>query len=128
MRRVKPTAVPEKPVSANIVRQHPSKGLAQAIIKWMDERKVPQSTVIKQAIFLAHSDVFDDRPLDFVRPEAEKLNIDSRHLVNIMNKLNEPNAKRVEVLAEILQSVWRNKKKPVDKKPVGKQFKSRRSA
>lgn len=122
MRRNKPAVVPAKPVNTNVVRQHPSKGLAQAIIKWMDERKVPQSTVIKQAIFLAHTDVFDDRPLDFVRPESEKLNIDSRQLISIMNKLNEPNAKRVEILAEILKSVWRNKKKPVEKKTAVKSF------
>jgi len=122
MRRTKPAVVPEKPVNTNVVRQHPSKGLAQAIIKWMDERTVPQSTVIKQAILLAHSDVFDDRPLDFVRPETEKLNIDSRQLISIMNKLNEPNAKRVDILSEILKSVWRNKKKPVEKNSSGKSF------
>lgn len=120
MRRAKPNVVQDKPVIKNTVRQHPSKGLAQAIIKWMDERKVPQSTVIKQAIFLANRDIYDELPIDFVRPEVERLNIDSRHIVEIMNKLNEPNSKRVEYLASVLEMVWQNKKKPVDKKPIRK--------
>lgn len=123
MRREKAKVV-EAPVQAKpIVRQHPSTGLAKAIISWLDKRTSPPSVVIKQAIYLAHTDVHDERPIDFVREfELSKFNIDSRQIVQIMNKLNEPNLNRVEYLASILKMVWKDKKKPVEKnhKPVKK--------
>lgn len=114
--KVVETPVPAKPV----VRQHPSKALAKAIVKWMDEYKgddIAKSDMIKQGIYLAYSDVFDDLPVDFFRRnEVKALQLPNNSLSAIMEGLRVPGVNRAEYLAQVFEKVWRHKKKKVPEK------------
>lgn len=116
--KVVETPVPAKPV----VRQHPSKALAKAIVKWMDEYKgddIAKSDMVKQGIYLAYSDVFDDLPVDFFRRnEVKALQLPNNSLSAIMEGLRVPGVNRVEYLARVFEKVWRHKKKVPEKKAV----------
>jgi len=84
-------------------------GVAQALVRWLEQGGVPPSVILLHGLHWARSPESDGLPVDTYRPQLKMQGTDSKAITEIMDAMAHPQAVKTRVIETWPQSNWVNK-------------------